>query len=87
MFACAAACLAKQLRQPVISQLLARILDVCLCCREACNGHAEGGAGHVVETDVVAELDGAGIAAVLAADAEVDVGAGEIGRASCRERV
>ena len=33
MFACAAACLAKQLRQPVIPQLLARILDVCLRCR------------------------------------------------------
>ena len=33
MFACAAACLAKQLRQPVIPQLLAGILDVRLRCR------------------------------------------------------
>ena len=43
---------------------------------EAGDGYAERAAGHVVQTDLVAELDGGRIAAVLAADAEVQVGAG-----------
>ena len=43
---------------------------------QARDRHAEGRAAHVVEAHVVAELDGGGIAAVLAADAQLDVGAG-----------
>ena len=38
--------------------------------------HAVGGAGHVVQANLVAELHGGGVAAVLAADTQVDVGAG-----------
>jgi hypothetical protein len=41
---------------------------------QARDGHAERRAADVVEADVVAELDGRGFAAVLAADAELDVG-------------
>src|SRR5919205_1455291 len=36
--------------------------------------HAERGAGHVVETDVVAEPDGAGLPAVLPADPHLELG-------------
>ena len=43
---------------------------------QAGDRHAEGRAGHVVQADVVAELDARRIAAVLAADAEVQVRAG-----------
>ena len=43
---------------------------------EAGDGHAERAAGDIVQADLVAELDGHGVAAVLAADAEVDVGVG-----------
>ena len=35
------------------------------------DGHTEGRAGHIVQAHLVAELHGAGIAAVLAADAQV----------------
>ena len=35
---------------------------------QTCDGHAEGGAGNVVQANLVAELDGHGVAAVLAAD-------------------
>ena len=35
---------------------------------EACDGHAEGRAGGVVEADLGAELDAGGLATVLAAD-------------------
>ena len=49
--------------------------DGCLGCREACREQAEGRAGDVVEADLVAELDGLRIAAVLAADADLEVGA------------
>ena len=38
--------------------------------------HTEGGAGHVVQTDLVAEFNGDGVTAVLAADAVVQVVAG-----------
>ena len=40
------------------------------------DGHTEGGAGHIVQAHLVAELHGSGVAAVLAADAHMDVGAG-----------
>ena len=44
-------------------------LDGSLCGGEAGDGHAERAAGDIVQADLVAELDGRGIAAVLAADA------------------
>src|SRR6266545_1547133 len=40
------------------------------------DGHPEGGAGNIVKTDLVAEDDGGGVAAMLAADAELDVAPG-----------
>ena len=40
------------------------------------DGHPEGGAGDIIQSNVVAEHDRGGIAAVLAADAQVDVGVG-----------
>ena len=49
-------------------------LDGSLCGSEAGDGHAERAAGDIVQADLVAELDGHGVAAVLAADAEVNVG-------------
>src|SRR6056297_2516129 len=44
--------------------------------RQPRDGHPVGGTGHVVEADSVAELDAGGFAAMLAADAEFDVGSG-----------
>ena len=40
------------------------------------DGHAVGGAGDVGEAHLVEELHGGGVAAYLAANAQVDVGAG-----------
>src|SRR5688572_1332599 len=40
---------------------------------EACDRHPERRAAHVVEADLVAEVHGVGVAAVLAADAELEV--------------
>src|SRR5690606_19576837 len=45
---------------------------------EAGDRHAVGRAGHVGEADLVAELHGVRVAAVLAADAELDAGAGGV---------
>lgn len=47
--------------------------------RQSCDGHARAGAGDVVEADVVAEADGAGVAAVFAADADFQF---RVGRAT-----
>ena len=55
---------------------LLHVLDRSLCGGEAGDGHAERAAGDIVQADLVAELDGHGVAAVLAADAEVNVGVG-----------
>ena len=46
----------------------------CLGSRQTGDGHAEGGAGHIVQPGAVAELHAGGIAAVLAADAQVQIG-------------
>ena len=59
--------------QLTLSVLLARILDRSLRSSEARDRHAERRAGNVGQACVVAELDGARVAAVLAADAELDV--------------
>ena len=45
----------------------ARRLDGCLCSGQASDGNTVGRAADVVQANVVAELDTAGIAAVLAA--------------------
>lgn len=47
------------------------LLDSCLSCAEACDRHAEGRAGNIIKADVVAELDGSRVAAVLTADTAV----------------
>ena len=47
-------------------------LDIGLCGGNACNGYAEGAAGNIVEPNVMAELDGAWIAAMLAANTILD---------------
>ena len=43
---------------------------------QTCDRHTEGRAADVVQTDVVAELNARGIAAVLTADAQAQIGAG-----------
>ena len=48
--------------------LIPAVLDCSLGSRQAGDGHTEGAAGHIVQADLVAELDGHGVAAVLAAD-------------------
>ena len=56
--------------------LLSGIFDGSLRSGEAGNGHTEGRAADVVQTNIVAELHARGIAAVLTADAQAQVGAG-----------
>ena len=60
-------------------KLLARVLDCGLSGGEAGDGNTVGRAADVVQANVVAELDTAGIAAVLAADAQTQV---RVGRAA-----
>ena len=55
---------------------LLRVLDGGLCGGQTGDGDTEGRAGHVVETHLVAEGHAGGIAAVLAADAQVQLGIG-----------
>ena len=50
--------------------------DGCLGGGQAGDWNTEGGAGHVVQSDIVAEHDGGGIAAVLTANAQVYAGIG-----------
>ena len=57
-------------------QLLAGVLDGSLSGGQTGDGHTEGRAADVVQADVVAELDRRGVAAVLAADAQAQVGTG-----------
>ena len=59
-----------------IEPFLLGVLDCSLCGGQTGDGHTEGGAGHIVQTHAVAELHAGGVAAVLAADAQMDVGAG-----------
>ena len=56
--------------------LLAGVLDGGLGGGQAGDGHAVGGAGDVVQAHVVAELHAGGVAAVLAADAQAQLGTG-----------
>ena len=56
--------------------LIPAVLDCSLSGSQTSDGHTEGAAGHVVQTDLVAELHGSGIAAVLTADTEVNIGVG-----------
>ena len=55
---------------------MALFADGSLRSSEAGDGDTERAAGDVVQANVMAELDGSGIAAVLAADTELDVRAG-----------
>ena len=55
---------------------LARVFDCSLCSSQTCDRHAERRAGHIIQTSVMAELDSARVAAMLTADAEVDVRTG-----------
>ena len=49
----------------------------CSLCRcQTCDRHAERRAGNVIQANIVAELDGSRVAAVLAADTKLDVRAG-----------
>ena len=50
------------------------LLDSSLCGGQTGDGHTEGGAGNIVQTHTVAELHRGGIAAVLTADAQMQVG-------------
>ena len=59
-----------------LTQLLAGVFNSSLRSGQTCNGHTEGRAADVVQTDVVAELHARGIAAVLTADAQAQVGTG-----------
>ena len=53
-----------------------RLLQCGLCSSKACDRHTEGRAGNVGKAYLVAELNGGGVATVLTADTELDVGAG-----------
>ena len=55
---------------------MALFADGSLRSSEAGDGDTERAAGDVVQADIMAELDGGGIAAVLAADTELDVRTG-----------
>ena len=48
--------------------------DSSLCGSQTSDGYAEGRAGDVVQADLMAELNGDGVAAVLAADTDVHGG-------------
>src|SRR5699024_3939160 len=56
--------------------LFPRIFERSLRGGQTGDGHTEGRAADVVQADVVAELDRRGVAAVLAADAQTQVGTG-----------
>ena len=50
------------------------VLESRLSCCKSCYRHAEGRAGYIVKTDLVAELNGGRIAAVLTAYTAGEVG-------------
>ena len=56
-----------------INFILLGCIDGSLSSGQTCDGHAEGGAGDVVQTDLVAELNGGGITAVLTANTDVQL--------------
>lgn len=66
-----------------IKRLILLVLDRGLGGGEAGDGDAEGAAGDVGQADLVAECDGRRIAALLAADAELDVRAGLAAELRC----
>ena len=53
-------------------------LDCSLSSSQTSNGNTEGRAGNVVQADLVAELNGHGVAAVLTADTVVQLVAGSL---------
>ena len=48
------------------------LLEGCVCGRQACDGHAERRAAHVVQARIVAEFDRRRFAAMLAADTALE---------------
>ena len=56
--------------------LLSGIFDSSLSGSQTCDRHTERRAADVVQANIVAELDAGGIAAVLAADTQAQVGTG-----------
>ena len=56
--------------------LLSGIFNSSLSGSQTCDRHTEGRAADVVQTDIVAELHARGVAAVLAADAQTQIGTG-----------
>ena len=58
-----------------LTQSLAGVLDSSLSSSQTCDRHTEGRAADIVQTDVVAELHARGVAAVLAAYAQTQIGA------------
>ena len=73
-----------QPRRLLFQRHLAALLDRRLRRGEPGDRDAERGAGDVVQAGAVAELDALGIAAVLAADADLELRALTAGRARCR---
>ena len=59
-----------------LTRLLAGVLNRSLSSSQACDRHTERRAADVVQANIVAELDAGGIAAVLAADTQAQVGTG-----------
>ena len=49
------------------------VSDLRLCGRKSRHRHTEGGAGDIVQSDVMAELHGGGISAVLSADSDMEL--------------
>ena len=62
-----------------LKRLFELALDRSLSSSQTSDRHTEGRAGHVVQANLVAELNGDGVAAVLAADAVVQLLAGRLG--------
>ena len=60
----------------IVSDNLLFSADGCLRCGEAGDRHAERTAGNVVQTDFMAEGDGAGFSAMFATDTQSDIFAG-----------
>ena len=59
------------------------LFNSCLSCRKACDRHAVRRAGHIRKPDLVAELDGRRIAAMLAADTAVHFGTNTSSLVNC----
>ena len=57
--------------------------DRCLRCRKSCDGYTERRAGYIIQTDLVAELNGRGISAVLSADSKMQARVNRLAEFDC----